>query len=401
MGYRRTMEDNKREGNYIEHNAGDVSSFRYPHARQLASSFAFDEGLKYWRLRVEGVTDGGLSAARALAVEDITLYEFLSPAARRIHCLDMVGLTADEELREQAFDEVSCLYERREKLADCLELHSVRLTDISSREGFGVLSDLYQQIADVPVRVLTVDASKTGVTAREAVVPWPFGSVLKGTDIVVTDGNPLNLGQDLLHALYHLQEGIPGVDDDNCFVRELWAPVPALYALQLAEGRLSRRRRLRPSPHPIHFTDYIYLRAYLGQGLARPVADPYAHPAYAVIEPSLRLMFHALADKDAEARHRILADAVLCDRHSALVDCFERRFGEGSFAAIYDTYDLYDKYQRALMYVDERELDRIMFEDGRLIPSDVPMGIVERLWKEEGLRARPREVLGLLGFAED
>lgn len=223
--------------------------------------------------------------------------------------------------------------------------------------------------------------------------------MLKGTDVVLTDGSALNFGQDIVHALYHLHEGIPGIGDDNCYVRELWAPVPAFYALQLAEGRLSRRIRLKPSPHSIHFTDYIFLRAYLSQGFANASAgEAVAHPAYAVIEPAIRLMVSVLDQKSAWDRNRILSDAVLADKDDELVSCFECLYGEGSFAAIFDTYALYDKRRRALEFVEERILDGIMFKGEALLPTDMPSEVVERIWKDEALREDASAVLGLLGL---
>ena len=163
---------------------------------------------------------------------------------------------------------------------------------------------------------------------------------------------------------------------------------------------LSRRIRLKPSPHPIHFTDYIFLRAYLGQGYAPADASNAcsAHPALAVIEPSIRLMASALGEVSAWDRNRILADAVLADEVDELVERFEQRFGPGSFSAIFDTYALYDKRRRALEYVGEAELDEIMFGRPALIPADVPRETVERLWKDEALRANPDDVLKAIGL---
>lgn len=398
MGYRFYLEEARRKGVFIEHLAGDVDCFRYPHADAYERVFHYDDRLKCWRGDaglVEKPSDF-LDALRGFASEDITVYEFLSPAARRIHCLDMIGVSYGDDLRELAFSEVSSLYERRHEIFSDAEISTVCASGLSVRGEFSYLRELYGDVEDVPIRIMRFDVDGT----------WPFGSVLKGTDVVLTDGDMLNFGQDVLHALYHLHEGIPGVNGDNCHVRELWAPVPALYALQLAEGRLSRRIRLRPSPHPIHFTDYIFLRAYLGQGFftaeldagGADVADV-MHPAYALIEPAVRLMASALDEKDAWDRNRILADAVLADEVGELIGCFDRRYGPGSFEAVFDTYSLYDKRRRALEFMAEDELDAIMFGGPMMIPSGVPRETVELIWKDEALRADPKVVLDMIGFA--
>lgn len=393
VGFREYLKRAKLTGQFLEHNAGDTLSFRYPHAERFRCSFDYDDALKCWRLANTELQESGrlsgLSGVAAFAAEDITVYEFLSPSARCIHCLDTIGVPYGDDLRERAFSEVLALYEGRDERFPNIVVDSVRAVDLPVREEFSYLRELYSDVAQTPIRIVTHDVAAM----------WPFGSVLKGTDLVLTDGGALNFGQDIVHALYHLHEGIPGINGDNCFVREIWAPVPALYALQLSEGRLSRRVRLKPSPHPIHFTDYIFLRAYLGQGFANAAAEnTVAHPAYAIIEPAIRLMVSALDRKSAWERNRILSDAVLADRVDELVSCFERRYGKGSFAAIFDTYALYDKRRFALEFVEEDVLDDIMFAGEVLLPTDVPREVVERIWRDETLRTDASSVLGLLGL---
>ena len=383
VGFRDYLEQARCKEVFVEHIAGDTRSFRYPQAERFGSAFCYDDELECWRFTAEKPED-----LCAFAAEDITIYEFLSPAARRIHCLDMIGIKYGDELREQAFTEVRSLYERREEGFPQTKVTEVRAVDLAVRDEFSYLRELYRDVEQVPMHIVTFDS----------VDRWPFGSVLKGTDVVLTDGRALSLGQDIVHALYHFREGIPGIEGDNCFVRELWAPVPALYALQLAEGRLARRIRLRPSPHPIHFTDYIFLRAYLGQGYVDVGADgAVAHPAYAVIEPAIRLMVSALDKRSAFERNRILADAVLADRVDELVSSFDVRYGKGSFAAIFDTYALYDKRKLALEFIEEDKLDDIMFGGPTLLPTNVAMESVERIWKDEEVRDDAFAVLGLLG----
>ena len=406
MGFRDRLEQARRSGAFVEHIAGDVETFRYPHAETFAELFRFDERLKCWRLLTNAIAgeqrgDQALRDVRGFAAEDITSYEFLAETARRIHCLDMIGVPYDDAMRERAYSEVIELYENRDQLFANVELHSVCAADLPLRDEFAYLRELYRDVWNVPIHILQFRGATT----------WPFGSVLKGTDVLLTDGNPINFGQDIVHALYHLHEGIPGVNGDNTHVQELWAPVPSLYALQLAEGRLSRRIRLQPSPHPIHFTDYIFLRAYLGQAFGEEpqrrggetvavssAIERFTHPAYAVIEPAIRLMVSPLGDVSARERNRILADAILADRAEELVSHFDNRYGQGSFAQVFDTYELYGKHRRALAFIDERNLDAIMFEGEQLLATDVPAPVVKRIWKDEELRSDPSSVLNLLGF---
>ncbi len=354
---------------YITHNAGDTSVFRYPHLVRMQDRFCFEPGREYWKFT------GSCGQGEEFAAEDITIYEFLSPAARKIHMMDMLGISAAHEDRSKAFDEVCALYGSRKEVLHFVEHKTIRLEDLAPDPDFAYIAELYREIKDVSLCLFVIRADH-GI--------FPFGSVLKGTDIVVTDGNEFNLGQDLLHALYHIKEGIRGIDNDNKYVEELWADVPALYASQLTEGRMYRRRRMRPSPHIIHFTDYIYLRCYLGQVFVRQKdQNSTVHPVFSVIEPAIKIIFYALRQYSPYDRNRILADAVLCDRTGELVSAFDGKFGCGSFASIYGTYSIYDKYGLASKFIDKDLLDQIMFSGPALLPSKVSPETVRRIWKGE------------------
>ena len=165
-------------------------------------------------------------------------------------------------------------------------------------------------------------------------------------------------------------------------VKELWSAVPELYALQLAKGRMSRRIRMRPSPHPIHFTDYIYLRAYLGQAFYLEDMAGRPHPVYSFIEPAIRLIFKALGDLDEYDRNTILSDAVLLDRIEELTDRFDGCFGKGSFHSIFDQYSLYDKYRLAGKYIGEDQLRGIMFKEGTVLETGTDQDTIMEHWRK-------------------
>ena len=371
------------EGCYLEHTAGDLQNFRYPHLLLFEKDFSFQKERLYWQF-VPAENETGISSVlRRIAAEDITVYEFLLPSAREIHFKDMTGEKSTEAEKQQAFEEVCTLYENREKDFPEVQFRKICLGDIPVRRGFEAVAALYENLVKVPVWMVCLK--------QAGPLPFPYGSMLKGTDLVLTDENAFNFGQDFLHALYHLKEGIPGVCNDNLFVQEWWADVPALYAMQLEKGRMGRRIRKKPSPHPIHFTDYIYLRAFLGQAFVKEGSTTSAHPVFGMIEPAIRLMMYALEQcgraDDFGDRIRILSDAVLADRTEELTSCFDMVFGEGSFTAIYDTYGIYEKYERAKRFADSKQLDKILFETGPLLPyirKDIDL---ERLWKDPAYRS--------------
>ena len=420
--YQSYYEKRSSQGAYQRHLAGDVSCFRYPQLEEMKNAFRYQAERKYWQFVFPGMFSGSADGfpmdpdlalpegeecpalLRKIGAEDITLYEFLVPEAKLLHGLDMAGAASSYEEKQAAFEGVCGLYAQRQALFPDVTMETVTLSSLQVRRGFEAVAELYKDLADVPVRMVTLrfpDINRITDKKRKC-TPFPFGSMLKGTDLVFTDGNRMNFGQDLLHALYHLREGIPGAGDDNMFVEEWWADVPSLYAMQLAKGRMARRKRLRPSPHPIHFTDYIYLRALLGQAFVAvgPAAsgsenaeDGLLHPLYRVIEPSIRLMLYVMQNsgkvRSDEEMVRILTDAVLKDETQRLQQLFELTFGEGSFAAVYDTYGIYEKLERAARFADRKLLDDILFGDAvvpDLLPPCPDCGDIERIWKDPAYR---------------
>lgn len=139
---------------------------------------------------------------------------------------------------------------------------------------------------------------------------------------------------------------------------------------------------MKSSPHPIHFTDYIYLRAYLGQAFYPEDMADRPHPVYSFIEPAIRLIFKALEDLDEYDRNRILSDAVLLDRIEELTDRFDGYFGKGSFHSIFDQYSLYDKYRLARKYIGENQLRGIMFKEGTGLETGTDQDTIMEHWRK-------------------
>lgn len=349
---------------YQEHLAGDLSGFRYPHLRNCENLFSFSQKLQTYMYH------GDDSDIMKVAQEDITVYEFLSEKARKLHLSDMLGCKYGEEDKEAAMDDLLQTYCNRAEIFKNASVSTVSFADFDLKEGYEYLKELYQELLSTQIKVFTLP-KKT----------FPFGSVLKGTNIIITDQNKTNLGQDLVHMLFHLQEGIPGKENDNEYVKEIWADVPKLYAFQLQCGRMGRRIRLKNSPHLIHFQDYIYLRAYLGQCMDLSTPDA-LHPVYRLIEPALQFIFYALKDKSLYDQNRMIADAILCDKTEELVSEFDACFGVGSFRCIYGTYSIYDKYHLALQFMSKEKVEEIMFKSETRISTTLDPEFVEEFWRK-------------------
>ena len=366
MYYKTYYNQKTEEGAFLTHNAADIQSFRYPHLANFKEFFCFDSQFGYWRFRSDNV-----NVLQEFAAQDITTWEFLMPSARLLHYCDMTGVPYSDTARDKAFNEVFSGFKNQKTVFPKYTCKTICLSELKIRNGFEYIETLYSGIANLPVHFLML----------QNVSQFPFGSVLKGTDIVVSDGSAINFGQDMLHALYHLKEGIGGVENNNRYVEEVWAEVPALYAKQLVEGRLSRRKRLCPSPHVIRFLEYVFLRAYLGLAFVPENNNECAHPVFSIIEPSIKLMTYPLRNHSTYDKVRILANAVLEDNTAELIGCFDSEFGKGSFENIFSSWSLFDKYESALSCCSEEKLDEIMFNGETMLPSACSNEIIKNIWK--------------------
>lgn len=350
---------------YIEHIAGDTSGFRYPHLSKWERCFIYDEKRQIFMFKG---TENGL---KEIASEDITTYEFVVPEARKLHLSDMLSCPYTEKDKQIAMNAVYETYKNRKEIFDKAETKTIMVKDFPIKTGYEYIKEIYADYMDTPINIVFMDNAE-----------FPFGSILKGTNIIITNKNQYNLGQDILHMLFHLKEGIKGQNGDNMSVKEIWAPVPELYALQLTKGRMARRIRLSPSPHPIHFTDYIYLRAYLGQAFLPDGNTDKPHPVYSFIEPAIQLIFKALENLEEYDRNRILSDAVLLDRTEELTNRFNDYFGKESFTDIFDQYTLYDKYKLVGKYILEKEVQRIMFPRKLILDTGINKDVIYEHWRK-------------------
>ena len=93
--YQHYFENRSDGGFYRKHLAGDTSCFRYPHMEAFEGAFTYREDLQYWQFSHgtgilgeyaeplhKNVQDPDL--LRRIGAEDITLYEFLVPEAKKI-----------------------------------------------------------------------------------------------------------------------------------------------------------------------------------------------------------------------------------------------------------------------------------------------------------------------------
>ena len=258
----RALNEYEENKSYQMRIAGDISKFRYPHLNDLATKFKFDDYLKSFML-----TESEEEVISKIATNDITTYELLNPNAKRLHLYDFFGFGATAEEKYQAFVSVTNDYlanRKNNRWTHPYKIEKVNISDIRIRDDFEYLRKFINKSRNCDFYFYVF---------QDADYMFQFGSTLKGTNIVKTDYNRSNFYQELFHFIYHLEETIPGVNDDNLNILETWGNVDALYLKQLLEGRISRRIRKNNSPHDVKFLDYIFLRAYIGTAFATENED--------------------------------------------------------------------------------------------------------------------------------
>lgn len=375
----------KKDGLYQSHNAGDTNTFRYPHLSQLAGNFDFD-GVS-WILRREVE-----STLNAIAINDLTLYELMNPHAKKLHLNDFLGYQSAEKEKRRAYNSVVVDYNennRRGTWKQSSDFTCIRLSDYPIHQDFSHLRDLLQ---------LLPDHQQIYVYKFRNLPAFQFGSMLKGTNIIFVDDNPSTIGQELFHALFHLAEGVRGFKDDNLNIRETWANVPQLYLLQLACGRMERRKRTNVSPHTIKFLDYVFLRAYIGQGFI-PIGTSYCyHSIYALIEPIVRLLFESLKGISENEKNAFLIDSIFFDKVQPVVECFDRTYGGSTFSRVYSTMNLFGR----LKILEELcpdvfpEILRKMFAGRQLLPTALDSKLVALIWLCPELQAEKDIIIDLI-----
>ena len=356
--------------------AGDTTTFRYPHLNHLSSYFRYDSRLKAFIL--DRLNNKLLSE---ITINDITTYELLNPEAKRLHLYDFFGFKATDEEKYNAYSSVKKDYldnKRNGFWKYPCQIKLINIKDIKIRDEFEHLRDFINK---------SKDSSIIFYLFNDVDFMFQFGSTLKGTNIVITDDNKANFYQELFHIIYHLEETIPGVDNDNLNIEEIWGNADSLYLKQLLEGRMSRRIRNNTSPHDVKFLDYVFLRAYIGTAFAEPNEELCFHSAFSLIEPTIKLLIACLKG-DIKNKNRIIIDAICYDKTTELKESFNQVFGDGAYEKVFYDFSLFHRLETIKALCNEKGINydavlNIMFSNEHLVPTVIDSDIVRYIWENK------------------
>lgn len=360
-------------GSYFQRIAGDVSEFRYPHLKEVSENFEYNPNLKTFFLKEEIE-----ETIKTISINEITLYELMNQMAKRLHLYDFFGYKATSKEKYEAFLAVLEDYQRNQKEGKWnidFAIEKVKISQLQIREEFAYLNTFIRKSKDSEIYFCKF---------RDVKLMFQFGSTLKGTNIVFVDDNKANLCQEVFHAIYHLEEGIPGINDDNMNIEEVWGNADALYLKQLIDGRLSRRVRKNNSPHDIKFLDYVFLRAYIGQAFLAENEQVTFHSAYALIEPTIKLLVDSL-EQDVFTVNQLIIDGICYDKTETIRQSFNRKYGESAYEEIFYDFNLFHRIS-TIMHICEmqkipyEQVLSIMFSEKKLLPTVIDSEVVKFIW---------------------
>lgn len=379
----------ERRNSYSERIAGDVSEFRYPHLNEVSGNFEYDDDKKTFFLK-KAVEE----TITKISINEITLYELLNQTAKRLHLFDFFGYQATEEEKYKAFQSVCEDYKRNQETGNWnlkFDIQKVDISKIEIRDEFEYLKTFIRNSANCIVYFCKF---------KDVQTMFQIGGMLKGTNIVFIDSNRASFCQELFHAIYHLEEGIPGVNGDNLNIVEVWGNVDALYLKQLIEGRLSRRIRKNSSPHDIKFLDYVFLRAYIGQAFLKTDETAIFHSAYSLIEPTMKLLFDSM-QTDIKSKNQIVIDGICYDKTETIKSRFNAKYGEGAYEKVFYDFNLFHRISTIKEICKTQKISyedtlNIMFSSEKLIPTVIGNDVVRFIWLNPIVNQNKKLIIDLI-----
>lgn len=365
MKYKKGIKKNK----YIEHNAGDISTFRYPNLIDIKDNFIFEKEKELFLLNKDLN-----KTINFISINDITLYELLCEKAKKLHLYDFLGYKSTFKEKYNAYKEVNKNYKKNienNSWKYALNIKEINISDIEIKPDFLAIKKYIKKSDNQNIFLCQFE---------DAPFIFQIGSTLKGLNITFTDGYESNYGQEIFHMIFHIEEGISGFKGDNLNIIEKWSTVPWLYLMQLLEGRLYRRTRLKSSPHDIKFLDYVFLRAYIGQAFVKETSC--FHSIFALIEPTIKLMIESLNVKNAYELNEVLINAICGDETLKIKNDFNNKYGDDSFNKIFYDYNLFNRLKTLSQINNEPiiNLYKKMFNKSNLVKTIIDYKLVALIW---------------------
>jgi len=374
-------------------------TFRYPHLKSVGNYFNYNSSIDCFTLKDKA--DSRLVANKIMANE-ITLYELVNTKAKRIHLNDFLGYKTSGMEKLSALLSVTGDYYKNKWLLSSgknsfgldFDLAPISRKDFMISDDFHSLEEFLGNFSKTEVIFVRLKGLKR---------IFQIGVTLKGTNFVFVDSYLSTMLQELYHVNFHFAETIRGFKKDNKNIVETWANVPWLYLMQQAFGRIERRLRKNKSPHDIKFIDYVFWRAYLGQGFrlkSTPKQKLAYHGIYGLIAPTANLLFNSLS-RDTREKNDLIIRAIFTGAAPTIKEQLNRSLKGDYFEKIYHNFNLFNRLGVIDEIIVKEKLDRnkiykILFNPKELVPTLLDHKLVALIWLSGKINQNKKLIINLL-----
>ncbi len=375
------------------YNSDNPPPFRYPNLISLAGYFEYNREIDCFVLK--NFEDAEL-VARKIIRDEITVFELINKKAKRVHLSDFLGYRTSDWEKLKVFLSATWAHMINGSYFDFpLQIRRIAVGDFQIKEDFASLTKFQRNFSKTEaifIEIKNVDKI------------FQIGSTLKGTNFAFIDSHFSTLLQELYHCNYHFEEGIRGFNNDNRYIVETWASVPWLYLTQILFGRIKRRVRKNLTPHDIKFIDYVYWRAYIGQGyeLSRPSNERVIfHGVYALLAPTARLLFSSIPGPLKE-KNNLIIEAIFKGPAPEIRNAVNRFLGgDGCFEKIFYNPNVFDRLNGLNAIIKENNLNqrkiyKILFTGQELVPTILDCKVVALIWLSKRLNSNRELIIDLL-----
>ena len=368
---------------------GEFPKQRFPHLN--LDSLEYDQENDIFRLKENSDYN---QVASIFLKKDVIPYELMLPKPRKLFLKDFLGYKYSFKEKSEALKEVKKAY--KENLGKDLPFDSrfnIKILNTSifkAKKEFSQLNKYIKMVGKHPFYLVQIDSRKI----------FPIGITEKGTDFTITDQWDSTKLQEMIHSIYHFAEGMKGFDNDNENVIETHSNPFWIYLLQCLGGRIERRIRKGSSPHKLKFPEYVFLRAWVSNGLDIKEFmknKPYFHGIYALLSPSTKLYYSLLEKKN---RNTIMIDALFASNSKEIEIAVDKYLGQGSFDSIYSRFDTFSRLEEFLRRAKENnnlnDLYRRLFSKEELIPTLLDNRVIALVWLSKKINEKPDLVIDLI-----
>lgn len=126
----------------------------------------------------------------------------------------------------------------------------------------------------------------------------------------------------------------------------------------------------------------------------------YFHSAYALIEPTMKLLFDAMQE-ESKGINQLMIDGICYDKTEAIKRRFNQKYGENAYEKIFYDYDLFQRIDTIKEICDTQKLSyelilSIMFDSDSLLPTVIENEVIRFTWMNPSINRNQKIVIDLI-----